>query len=135
MEIANYKQAIAHPLGANFQEFIGILRYQPIKRLNVKGKLIYVQTGKDGPGENWGGDILKNNRNIEQTYGNKVAQGVDNKIFFGTFTASWQLFQNFFIEGNIVLRRSESDLKIYDNNTAISSLALRWNISQRLYEF
>ncbi|HYG03039.1 MAG TPA: hypothetical protein VD927_11390 [Chryseosolibacter sp.] len=132
---SNYKQAIAHPLGANFQEFVGILRYQPLKRLNVKGKLIYAQTGRDAAGENWGGNILKNNRDIEQTYGNKVAQGVDNKIFFGTFTASWQLFHNFFIEGNVVLRRSESDLKIYDNNTAISSLALRWNIPQRLYEF
>jgi len=53
----------------------------------------------------------------------------------GSFTASWQLKHNFFIDASIVVRKSECALPIYNNNTTISSLALRWNIARRLYEF
>jgi hypothetical protein len=34
-----------------------------------------------------------------------------------------------------VVRKSDSVLNFYNNNTSITSLALRWNIAQRLYEF
>jgi hypothetical protein len=33
------------------------------------------------------------------------------------------------------LRNSESPNAFYNNNTSITSLALRWNIPQRLYDF
>jgi hypothetical protein len=134
-DYTSYRQPIAHPLGANFQEAVGILRYQPLPRLFITGKLALMQTGRDRPGENWGGNILNNNTDIEQTYGNKVAQGAKNDIVFGSFNASWQLKHNLFIDGTVVLRKSESELLYYHNNTSISSLAIRWNIPQRLYEF
>jgi hypothetical protein len=44
----NYMQPIAHPLGANFNEVIGILRYQPLPRLNVTGKIIMATIGQAG---------------------------------------------------------------------------------------
>ena len=132
---SSYRQPIAHPLGANFKEVIGILRYQPTPRLNITGKLIYINTGRDSTGVNWGGDILKDNRTREQEYDNEIAQGITNDILYGTLTASWQLKHNLFIDANIVIRKSESDLALYNNNTTVSSLALRWNIARRLYEF
>lgn len=132
---SSYRQSIAHPLGSNFSELIGVLRYQPIPRLNVVGKLTMIQTGRDSTGVNWGGDILKNSSTREQEYDNTIGQGLANDILFGTFTVSWQLKHNLFIDANIVVRKSESDLPFYDNNTTISSLALRWNIAKRLYEF
>jgi hypothetical protein len=132
---SSYRQSIAHPLGSNFNELVGILRYQPFPRLNVVGKLTMIQTGRDSTGVNWGGDILKNNTTREQEYNNTIGQGIANDILFGTFTVSWQLKHNLFIDANIVVRKSESELPLYNNNTAISSLALRWNIAKRLYEF
>ncbi len=134
-DYTSYRQPIAHPLGANFNEMVGILRYQPIPRLNVTGKLILIKTGRDDEGENWGGDILKSNRNLQQTFGNKIGQGVPNTIMLGSLTASYQFRHNLFLDGTLVLRRSESDLPTYNNNTSITSMALRWNIPQRLYEF
>ena len=131
----SYRQPIAHPLGSNFEEVTGILRYQPFPRLNLKGKLSMIRVGRDTTGVNWGGDLLKNNSARQQDYNNTIGQGISNDILFGTFTASWQLKHNLFIEGNIVLRKSESDVAFYNNSTTISSLALRWNIPQRLYEF
>lgn len=132
---SNYRQPLAHPLGANIQEAVGILRYQPIPRLNVTGKLVVIKTGRDAAGENWGGNILQSNRNLPQIYGNKIGQGASNDIMFGSFTASWHLKHNLFIDGNIVLRKSESELAAFNNNTNVMSMALRWNIAQRLYEF
>jgi hypothetical protein len=132
---SGFLQPLAHPLGANFKEMIGIVRYQPFPRLNLTGKLIIIDIGRDPADENWGSDILKGNGTHEQEYNNTIGQGVSNKIMYGSFTASWQLKHNVFIDGTAILRKSESDLDLYNNNTSITSLALRWNIPQRLYEF
>jgi hypothetical protein len=132
---SNYLQPIAHPLGANFKEVIGIARYQPLPRLNLTGKLVLMQVGRDTTTVNWGNDILKNNTTREKDFNNTIAQGVKNDILFATFTASWQLKHNLFIDGSIVIRKSESPYVFYNNNTTITSLALRWNIPQRLYEY
>lgn len=137
---SNYKQAIAHPLGANFKEYVGILRYQPFPRLNVTGKLIYAQAGRDEDDYNFGGDIIKSNQTrktyaTNSNFGNTIGQGVANTIMVTSFTASWQLKHNLFLDATAVLRKSESDVATYDSNSSITSLALRWNIAQRLYEF
>jgi hypothetical protein len=132
---SNYMQPIAHPLGANFNEVIGILRYQPLPRLNIVGKIIVANVGRDANGENWGGDILKNNELRENDFENSIGQGIENTILLGTFTASWQLKHNLFIDGTVLVRKSESAEAVFNNNTSITSLALRWNIPQRLYDF
>jgi hypothetical protein len=132
---SSYLQPIAHPLGANFKEYIGIVRYQPIPKLNLTGKLMMMQVGRDTTNVNWGGDILKDNATHEQDYDNTLAQGVKNDILLATFTASYQLKHNFFIDASIVLRKSDSPVAIYNSNTSVTSVALRWNIPQRLYDF
>ncbi len=135
----SYRQPIAHPLGANFTEVVGILRYQPLPRLTLKGKLSFSKIGRDSVATytNVGSDLLKNNSNRDpmKDFGNTLGQGISNNIVFGTFTASWQVRHNLFIDGQVIIRRSESPLLFYNNNTTITSLALRWNIPQRLYEF
>lgn len=132
---SNYRQPIAHPLGANFQEVAGILRYQPFPRLNVTGKIVVARTGRDAEDENWGGDILKSNETREQEYENKIGQGQENTIGLVSFTASYHLKHNLFIDGTALIRESKSDYAPYDNNTNMLFMALRWNIPQRLYEF
>lgn len=132
---SSYRQPIAHPLGANFKEITGILRYQPLPRLNITGKLSMIEAGRDVVGVNWGGDILKNNQSRQQELNNSTGQGISNDILFGSFTASWQFKHNLFVDASVTIRQSESPEPIYNNNTSVSSLALRWNIPQRLYEF
>lgn len=132
---SNYRQPIAHPLGANFKEYIGIARYQPHPRLNLVGKLVMIKTGRDPVGANYGGDILKLNTTRTKEFGNTIGQGISNDILFATFTASWQVKHNLFLEGTGVIRNSSSDLAAYNYNSTISTLALRWNIAQRTYEF
>jgi hypothetical protein len=132
---SSYEQPIAHPLGANLTELVGIVRYQPLPRLNVVGKLVLTQTGRDTTGVNWGGDILKNSATHQQNYDNKIGQGISNDIIFGSLSLSWMLKHNLYIDANVILRKSDSPLSMFNNNTTITSLALRWNIPKRLYEF
>ncbi|MFM7428848.1 MAG: hypothetical protein ACKO1F_03005 [Flammeovirgaceae bacterium] len=132
---SNYSQALAHPLGANFNELVAIVRYQPIPKLNLSAKLFYAKTGRDSVNQNYGGDILKDNRTRQQDYGNQIGQGFANKITFMDLTASYMFKHNLFIDVKHVIRKSESDLAFYNNNTSFTSLSIRWNIPQRTYEF
>ncbi|RAV98429.1 hypothetical protein [Pseudochryseolinea flava] len=133
----SYRQSIAHPLGANFKEIVGIVRYQPIPKLNVIGKLIMMQTGRDSVDakKTYGGNLLVPNTNRYDNYNNKIAQGISNDVLYGSLTATFQFRHNVFIEGTVVIRRSESPVAVYNKNASITSLALRWNIARRQYEF
>ncbi|MGB0521308.1 MAG: hypothetical protein ACPGJS_00035 [Flammeovirgaceae bacterium] len=137
-QYSNYQhfgQPLAHPLSANFMEFIGIARYQPLPRLQLTGKLMYVDLGEDRPGENWGGNLFKDYVTRAQDLDNRVGQGVNAKLFFGDFTASYQLRHNLFLDLKQVIRRFNSEDDARDHNTNFTSFALRWNIPQRLNEF
>lgn len=131
----HFGQALAHPLSANFKEFIGIARYQPIPKLNLTGKLMYTDLGEDRPGENWGGNLFLDYVTREQDLGNTTGQGVNAKLLFGSFTASYQLKHNLFIDLKQIIRRFDSEIDTRDHNTNFTSLSLRWNIPQRLNEF
>lgn len=136
---SHYRQPIAHPLGANFTEMVGVLRYQPLGRLNVTAKLFLIDIGRDTVGAytNYGSNIIKlnSNRVPNKELGNTQGQGYANTILYGSFTASFQLKHNLFIDAALTIRKSESVVTFYNNNSNITSLALRWNIPQRSYEF
>jgi hypothetical protein len=132
---SNYQQTLAHPAGGNFKEVVSIIRYQPIPKLNVSIKTFLIKTGKDNTGENWGTDILKLNGSRQMNYGNTIGQGNVTDSMFFDFTASYMIWHNFFLDFKQVIRKSESVLPAYNNNTSLSSLALRINIAQRTYEF
>ncbi|HEY0652160.1 MAG TPA: hypothetical protein VGD65_03490 [Chryseosolibacter sp.] len=136
---SHYRQPIAHPLGANFTEMIGVLRYQPIPKLYLTAKLFLVEIGRDTVGAytNYGSDITKlnSNRVPNKEIGNEQGQGFLNTIMYGNLTASYQLKHNLFIDASLIIRKSESEIPFYNNKSTISSLALRWNIPQRHYEF
>jgi len=140
----NFLQPIAHPLGANFYEIAGIIRYQPIPKLNFTIKASYVKTGRDEalaslaagtPFVNYGGDPNKSYNTRVQEFNNKIAQGYDNTIVYADFLASYMLRHNFFIDFKGTVRNSSSPNINFNNNSTITSMALRWNIAARSYDF
>lgn len=132
---SNYNQAYAHPLGANFTETVGIMRYQPAPRLALAARIFSIRTGKDSPGENWGADILKDSSDREREFGNTIGQGAATTILLTDFTASYMLKHNFFVDIKYICRNSQSDLPAFTTRTQITSLALRLNLAQRQYDF
>ena len=132
---AHYRQPLAHPVGANFKEVLGILRYQPIPRLNITGKAIMTRYGTDTTGVNWGGNILKNNSTREQNLNNEIGQGISNTLLSLHFMASYQIRHNIFLDVNYLIRKNDSELDAQVSNTKYASFALRWNIAKRLHDF
>jgi hypothetical protein len=78
----NFNQPIAHPLGANFMEGIGRLAYQK-KQYGIEAKLIYYIYGTDKDSVNFGSNIYKPYTSRPLEYGNKVGQGLKNKVAYG----------------------------------------------------
>lgn len=134
----HYQQPLAHPNGANFFEYIGIVRYQPLPRFMLTAKAIYTKTGKDvSPTDNWGSNIFLDytTRPYTNEYGNTIGQGTTVNTIFTDFTVSYQIKQGIFIDFKQIIRKAESAEASFNNTSNITQLSLRWNIAPRTYEF
>lgn len=132
----NYNQPLAHPLGANFNELIGIVRYQPIPRLMIHAKAIYYKQGKDIGAANYGSNILLPNTPPYRTfdYGYKVGSGNLNKVSYASFLLSYEVKPNLFVEANAIYR-SQTAPATADQNTTVISAGIRWNMHRREFAF
>lgn len=131
----HYNQPLAHPMGANLYELIGIIRYQPIPRLNLTAKAIATRYGQDTDSLNYGGNVLLPYTSRVSNYDNEIGQGVTTNQVFVDLTATFQLRHNVFVDLKQVVRRSDAEINALDSNTYFTSVAFRWNIPQRLHEF
>ncbi|WP_139924662.1 hypothetical protein [Hymenobacter sp. DG01] len=137
-------QPLAHPMGANLWELIGIASYQPLPRLNVVAKGFLVKQGLDPAGAdpaltNYGNNVLRSYNTRPTEYGYKVGAGLTSYLFHGDLTGTWQAAHNLWLDGKLVYRHRSFDGPVAPNFTAdggvLASVALRWNIAQRLHEF
>ncbi len=135
----HYRQPLAHPMGANLYELIGIVRYQPLPRLSLTGKAIATRFGQDmvtaTDTTNWGNNVLLSYLDRAQGYGNTIGQGIKTNQLHLDLTATFMLRHNLFIDLKQIIRRTDAAEDLLDKNTAYTSFALRWNIPQRLHEF
>jgi hypothetical protein len=131
----NYNQNMAHPLGANFMEGIGIIRYQPIERLMLKATGMYYIIGRDTGNTNYGSNIGLSYKNIIQTYGNYVGQGIRNDVLLLDLVSSYMLYHNFFIDFQVAYRGSQSELAKFESNSFFIGMGIRWNMVERRWDF
>ncbi len=134
---SSFQLPLAHPLGANFYEIIGIMRYQPIPRLRLNVTGMYVIQGLDGDNTNWGSNIMLPYTTREQEYGNFIGQGIRSNTVLVNFTASYMLRHNFFIDLNVMNRTQSTDEEIpaYNFNTRFVTAGIRWNFTAPRYIF
>ncbi|MBX5439369.1 MAG: hypothetical protein IRZ29_07495, partial [Thermoflavifilum sp.] len=133
----HYNQPLADPMGANFREFIGIARYQPIPRLVLRGQLLLVQQGRDTAGVNWGSDIFKSYDTRKQDYGNRIGQGLDAKIASLSLRLSYEIKYHLYVDLSYLYRKTGGAYFLYrpQSSTSFASIALRWNIAPRSFDF
>jgi hypothetical protein len=126
----HYNQFLAHPLGANFQEFIGIAKYQPAPKwyINVRG--IYYYQGLDSAGLNFGGNPFELYQTRNGDYGHYVGSGRKVKCLNATLQVSYELKENLFIDGGYLFRKFTS---LPTSNTL--SVGIRWNAARREYNY
>ncbi len=135
----HYRTPLTHPRGANFREFVGIVRYQPIPRLFIKGTGVYHKYGADPDDEtNMGGDVLKNRlENIGGLglFGHEIGQGVSNEVALGTLDLSYMLRHNLFLEAAHTFRRRTAENLDAPEAAHFTRLAIRLNIGREEFNY
>ena len=134
----HYNQPLAHPLGANFSEFIGIARYQPAPKWLAVAKLIYYQQGRDSSSQSYGGNIVLPSeppfRNGD--FGYSIGSGWKTNVLFASFLLSYEWRENLFLELNAVYRKQDTKTPpITSSNTSVISFGVRWNMHRREFDY
>ncbi len=131
----HYNQPLAHPLGANFQEFMGIIRYQPSPKWYINLHAIYYIQGLDSANINFGGNPFNNYTTRRMNEGFKIGSGDKATVFNGFLQVSYELRENLMFELSGIYRNYKTILKPKTVNTTLITAGFRLNMFKRRYDF
>lgn len=134
----HYNQPLAHPLGANFNELIGIARYQPAPKWLAVAKLIYYTQGRDSSSRSFGSNIFLPNQAPYRTTENGyfIGSGWKTNVLYASFLLSYEWRENLFVELNAIYRKEDTKTPpITSANTSIISFGVRWNMHRRDFDY
>lgn len=117
-------QSLAHPRGANLEEFLFKLRYRPTIKWDFALTGMFLYQGISPNGENYGEDPRLSYNTRSHDYGNVMLQGVNGNTTLMRLRASYMLWHGAFVDFTGQIRQS----KIDGNHTWVS-LGFRWNAS------
>ncbi|NTW32888.1 MAG: hypothetical protein HGB12_09720 [Bacteroidetes bacterium] len=89
----HYNQALAHPLGANFREGVGILRYS-FKKVFIHAQINLAAYGADTAKSDFGKNIFLSDMNATASVNssrNKIGQGINTNLKYANFCVSYLL--------------------------------------------
>ncbi|MCT4665955.1 MAG: capsule assembly Wzi family protein [Flavobacteriales bacterium] len=138
----HYEQEMAHPLGANFIEFLTQASYQ-YKRWRFRGQIQLAQKGYDADGNNNGSDIYEPN-----VYKNRPYGDFGNTFLFGNKASITNIngtigyvvnpTYNLTLEAGIWLRDFSPEVELANfkgSTTTMLSFGLKTNLFPRYYDF
>lgn len=128
-------QPLAHPLGANFKEFILKVRYPILDRLVLNARMIWSEFGEDDNQFNYGGNLLLSYGNRKGTYGNETGQGINAKTLLTGIDLSYQLHHNLFIDLSYFYRKKDSQEDTRDRIDSYFQGGIRMNIARNKMDF
>jgi hypothetical protein len=133
----HYNQPLAHPLGANFQEWIGIARFQPAPKWLFRAKAIYYMQGKDTGSTSFGSNIFLPYIPPYRTqeYGYHVGGSIKGKTAMASILVSYEWKPNFFFELNFVTRKESATIIAPSKSSSIIYFGVRWNMHRREFDF
>jgi len=131
---ANYNQSLAHPRGANFREFLGILNYS-YKRFDLQGEALYSRYGLDPAGMNYGGDIFKSYDTRSVQYGSHIGQGIGTDLYYVKGQIAYLLNPKYNLRLEVAgtYRRESNELGI--NKTGLLTIGLRSSFRNIYHDF
>jgi hypothetical protein len=129
----HYGQALAHPLGANFREWVNIVNLNPWGPLNVQLKYIMAVQGQDNDTSNFGANVMRSYATVPNHFGNTTMQGVRTTMQFAEATVTWMALHNLFVDGTVVYRTEKNNMR--SSNTLFFGVGLRLNFFPPDYTF
>lgn len=131
----HYNQPLAHPLGANFQEMLAIVRYQPAPKWFILAKGIYYYQGLDSAGRNFGANPLKQYTTRPRENGFKIGSGSKATCLNALLQVSYEWKENLFFDLSFQYRKYTIDKIPGENNTRLITAGIRLNMFKREYDF
>jgi hypothetical protein len=130
----HYNQPLAHPLGANFQEVLAIINFQPTPKWYITAKTIYYYQGLDSAGRNFGSSPFKN---YTTRFGNNFKIGDGNKatVLNTILQLSYEWKENLYLDLSFQYRNYKIANLAGQNNTSMVTAGIRLNMFKRDYDF
>ena len=128
--IASYShanQSLAHPLGANLQEYIFSLSYYINPRIRLSTSNYYINQGLDTEEQYYGSDILRLSSERFQERGNNLLQGTTSTTFLSQNKLSFEISTNYFLDLNFIYRNQKTDATSLNGKNLLFSGGLRVN--------
>jgi len=132
----HYNQPMAHPLGANFLEAIGIIRYQPHPKWQTSARLILWRQGIDTGNSNIGVNIFKINTTRSGEYGFDLPSGEPVNGVNLQLLVSYEIKENIFFEASALIRSLKTaNVNTIDKNGSVITAGIRMNMFRREYDY
>jgi hypothetical protein len=138
----HYNQPLAHPVGANLKEVVGIARYQPAPKWLLQAKAMYYLQGRDtaaaGQGASFGANIFLPNTPPyrKEDYGFEIGSGQSTKVGLASLLVSYEWKPNLFFEGSALVRKQTGHKNSFPgDDTFVISAGIRWNMHRREFDF
>ncbi len=129
---ANYTHQLtplAHPLGANFKEYLFRVKYQPTLKWVASGSILAYRLGDDPDRlSNYGSDLTKSYLTRIGDYNNTTTQGDLKNILHLSLQISYQVFHNYYLDFNTYYRK---DVNSPNDVTKYLGGGLRVNLWKR----
>ena len=134
LNYAHYNEALAHPFGANFKEWLSIISYS-IKRLNFSTELLTASYGLDAINDNFGKDLFKSYNTRESDSGNFIGQGIETRLNLVNVKTSYLINPNYNlrIELESVFRNENN--KLLNQKTNWFNVGLRSSFRNLYHDF
>ena len=134
-DFSNYNQPLAHPLGANFREWLAVLKYQPLPKWHLQAKAMLVEQGLDSAGRNFGSNILVTYFQRPREYGFRTGSGILGKTAMANLSVSYELFPNTFLDAQYTYRHFSRPGLTTPFTTNWFSFGMRMNLRRREFDF
>lgn len=133
----HYNQPLAHPLGANFNEWIVMARYQPAAKWFLQAKAIYFTQGRDTGRTSFGSNIFLPNISPYRTqdFGFDIGDPIRGKAALASMLVSYEWRPNFFVELTGLFRKENATIANTEKKNTIFYLGIRWNMHRRQFDF
>jgi len=135
--IVNYTQftePLAHPFGANFKEWLGILNYS-IGKFDLQGQLDYARYGLNSAGINYGKDITLPDNTALPAGSGGTGQGLATSLKYAEGTVAYLLNPKFNLRIEIggILREEKNSVN--DTKTTLITFGLRSSFRNLYHDF
>lgn len=128
---SHFNQPLAHPLGANFSELIGNVKYRLKSRLFIDATITYAKRGVDSSlnGRNYGSNILRPYTTRFSDDNVTMYVGKVQEMMTANLTLSYMLKHNIFADLRLNYR------KVTDSDNLFLTVGLRMNCSTKAFDY